>query len=83
MKFNDADGVPVSAALNLDQDHHLFELDVWKVDFSPLQRWPTAQDLSGPGTLASGSELTKNTSERECPTSPLPSPGFPGKELWG
>jgi hypothetical protein len=37
-EFNDADGILVSVALNLDQHEELFELDIWKVDFSPLQR---------------------------------------------
>jgi hypothetical protein len=37
-EFDDADGVPVSVALNSDQCGELFELDLWKVDFSPLQR---------------------------------------------
>jgi hypothetical protein len=30
--------VLVSVALNVDQRGELFELDLWKVDFSPLQR---------------------------------------------
>ena len=38
--FNDLDDVLVIATLNLDQDGELFELDVWKVDFSPLLSWP-------------------------------------------
>jgi len=38
--FNDSDGVLVTAVLNLDQEGRPFEIDVWKVDFSPLKRWP-------------------------------------------
>ena len=38
--FDDADGVAVSATLNLDQTGSPFELDIWKVDFSPLVRIP-------------------------------------------
>ena len=34
--FKDADGVPVSAVLNADQNGELFELDIWKADFSPF-----------------------------------------------
>ena len=45
-KFEDSDGVPVSATLNLDQDGELLELDVWKVDFSRLNRWPNADEIS-------------------------------------
>ena len=43
--FPDADGVLATAALTVDQNGDLFELDVWKADFSPLQRWPEAPDL--------------------------------------
>jgi hypothetical protein len=43
--FHDADGVPVSVALNLDQSDDLFELDLWKVDFSPLVRYPEANEV--------------------------------------
>lgn len=39
--FIDADGVMVSAALYVDTVGSPFELDVWKVDFSPLLRMPT------------------------------------------
>lgn len=39
-EFIDADGVEVLVALNLDQDGELFEIDSWKVDFSPLIRLP-------------------------------------------
>lgn len=38
--FSDADGILVTAVLNVDTQDQLFEVDVWKVDFSPLQRWP-------------------------------------------
>jgi hypothetical protein len=37
--------VPVSVALNVDQHGELFELDLWKVDFSPLQRIATLGEL--------------------------------------
>lgn len=32
----DADGVPVRATLCLDDHDQLFELELWKVDFSPI-----------------------------------------------
>ena len=44
--FHDADGVLVSVTLNVDQDGDLFELDLWKVDFSPLIRYPDLEDLA-------------------------------------
>ncbi len=43
--FSDADGVIVSVTVNLDQDGRLFELDVWKVDFSPLKRIPAPSEI--------------------------------------
>lgn len=43
--FLDEDGTLVSAALNLDQFGDLFELDMWKVDFSPLLRYPDPRDF--------------------------------------
>lgn len=43
--FKDADGVPVSVTLNLDQNGELFELDVFKADFSPLIRYPDIDEF--------------------------------------
>lgn len=37
----DLDEVPVSFALNIDQNGDLYELDVFKSDFSPLKQIPT------------------------------------------
>ena len=42
-RFADSDGVEVITCLNLDQQGHLFELDIWKTDFSPLITWPKFQ----------------------------------------
>ena len=39
-EFLDEDKVPVSIELILDANNQLFELDVWKVDYSPVSRWP-------------------------------------------
>lgn len=39
-EFDDADGVLVSVVLNLDESDALFEIDIWKVDFTPLRKWP-------------------------------------------
>lgn len=44
-EFTDADGVPVSAALNLDQFGEIFELDLFKADFSAVQRIPPVDEL--------------------------------------
>jgi len=43
--FDDVDDVLVSVTLNLDQNGDLFELDVWKVDNSPLKRFPPLTDI--------------------------------------
>lgn len=45
-EFKDEDGVSVSVELNADQDHRLFELDVWKVNFAPLIAWPDSDALT-------------------------------------
>ena len=43
--YTDEDGVPVLISLNLDEGGGLFEIDIWKVDFSPLRRYPRPGDL--------------------------------------
>jgi hypothetical protein len=42
-EFVDQDGVTVIATLNLDGDGELYELDMWKVDFSPLKSFPRSE----------------------------------------
>lgn len=44
-EFNDADDVLVSATLNLDEQNRLFELDLWKVDFTPLISLPNPEKI--------------------------------------
>jgi hypothetical protein len=44
-EFNDSDGTLVSITLNVDSEGRLFELDSWKVDFSPLIAWPSPSDI--------------------------------------
>ncbi|MFC6101249.1 DUF6984 family protein [Olivibacter domesticus] len=39
-QFVDKDGVDVIASLNVDEEGQLFELDVWKADFSELNELP-------------------------------------------
>jgi hypothetical protein len=43
--FRDFDGTQVNVALNVDQHGELFEIDFWKVDFSPLLQYPRAGEL--------------------------------------
>jgi hypothetical protein len=45
-EYFDCDGVLVSIALNVDQDERLYELDMWKVDFSPLREYPDFERVS-------------------------------------
>jgi len=44
-EYIDDDGVLVSIVLNGDDSGALSELDFWKVDFSPLNRYPLPSDL--------------------------------------
>jgi hypothetical protein len=44
-QYVDDDGVLVVIELNVDEKDELFELDFWKVDFSPLRRYPNPEDL--------------------------------------
>lgn len=44
-EFNDTDGVPVQLGVNLDQNGRLYELDIWKVDFSPISKWPDSSEI--------------------------------------
>ena len=39
-EFDDSDGILVTVGLYLDDQDRLYELDMWKVDFSPLLSWP-------------------------------------------
>ena len=45
-KFMGVDGMPVLVSINLDQNGRLFEVDIWKVDFSPLRRYPDSTELT-------------------------------------
>ena len=39
-QFTDLDGIEVIASLNIDENGELFELDIWKTDFSKLIKFP-------------------------------------------
>jgi Domain of unknown function (DUF6984) len=43
--FFDADGTLVSVSLNLDRGGRILEMDIWRVDYAPLRRWPTLDDI--------------------------------------
>jgi len=44
-EYIDANGVVVSIALSVDNRGDLYEVDFWKVDFSPLCEYPTPERL--------------------------------------
>jgi hypothetical protein len=44
-QFKDADGVLVIVSLDVDEDGDLLSMDFWKVDFSRLVRYPSAEIL--------------------------------------
>ena len=43
--FKDSDGVLVDFELTTDENNELFELDLWKVDFSRLLRYPELNEI--------------------------------------
>lgn len=43
--YIDEDGIPVSISLNLSTDNKLFELNIFKGDFSLLRRYPTPETV--------------------------------------
>jgi uncharacterized lipoprotein YehR (DUF1307 family) len=44
-KYLDVDGVLVLIDLYLNDADELHEVDIWKVDFTPLQRYPSPDNL--------------------------------------
>ncbi len=44
-QYLDADEVCVSIAINADNKGDIFEVDFWKVDFSPLKRYPKPSEV--------------------------------------
>jgi len=38
--LHDIDGIPLSITLNINTDNELYELDIFKGDFSPLKKFP-------------------------------------------
>ena len=42
-QYVDSDGVDVIVSLNIDNNNQLYELDIWKTDFSPLNKFPDIQ----------------------------------------
>ena len=43
--FDDQDGIPVTVTLNLDNRDRLYELEVWKGDFSSVKRFPEPKGI--------------------------------------
>ena len=45
VEYVDADGVQVSIVINLDSRGDLYEVDFWKIDFSPLRCYPRPEQV--------------------------------------
>lgn len=43
-QFRDRDGVVVIVSLNVDERGNIYELDIWKTDFSPLIELPSSYE---------------------------------------
>jgi hypothetical protein len=41
IEFNDEVGTPILVSLNSDLEGHLFELDIWRLDFNPVINYPS------------------------------------------
>jgi uncharacterized lipoprotein YehR (DUF1307 family) len=50
-QYHDSDGVLVVITIYSDKNRELFEVDIWKVDFSPLRRYPSPSDLFSVKTI--------------------------------
>ncbi|RYY99179.1 MAG: hypothetical protein EOO11_05850 [Chitinophagaceae bacterium] len=48
VNYQDADRQPVLITLSANEFGELFDLDIWRSDFDPLQQYPAPGDLSGP-----------------------------------
>ena len=44
-EFTDGDGVPIMVGTNLNDCGELYELDIWKVDFSPVVQFPSVGEV--------------------------------------
>jgi len=44
--YVDSDDVLVSIVVNVDQNERLFEVDMWKVNFLPLRRYPSPEAVT-------------------------------------
>lgn len=45
-EFRDSDGTNVSVTVNVDGEGELYEMDFWKVDFTPLVSWPKPEEVT-------------------------------------
>lgn len=44
-EFLDKDGVVISVSVNIDQFGDLYEVDIWRVDFFPVQSYPAPENI--------------------------------------
>ena len=45
MTFKDEDGTPIIVSLNIDLEENLYELDIWKVDFTEVKKYPSIKTI--------------------------------------
>jgi len=45
MNFKDKDKTIISVSLSIDNDNNLYELDIWKTDFSEIIKYPSLSTL--------------------------------------
>ncbi|WP_436134994.1 DUF6984 family protein [Acidovorax sp. LjRoot129] len=54
-EFHDADGVNIQASLNCDTAGRPMEVDVWKVNFTPITQWPKRAEIRPLSSASLGS----------------------------
>jgi hypothetical protein len=68
--YTDDDGTHVKITINVDENGDLFELDVWKVNDTPLTRFPTPNDIlligaaAFPNSIVGQHEILQSFAER-------------------
>lgn len=45
-EFADSDGITVIVNLDTDKSGELFKLEVWKVDYSPVRKYPELEGVT-------------------------------------
>src|SRR5689334_14739368 len=64
VEFKDKDGIYVLAGLFLDQNGKLFELDIFKGDYSPLIEIPEVSEMSPVGWDEKGNAICERSGKK-------------------